>query len=1295
MLSAYPGPDRPPRTLSVAITFAVAALILTSGAFALVTPEGKSTLSDGVPTRLIVKFKPSTVTVDRARLRADAATAEAELTRLADVYSVEESRPLFSQASARSAGLGDIYLLDCAAGVDLEAMARDYRNLDIVELAEPDYPLELFDAPNDPLYNQQWHLNNTGQECYVVHRYTGMGNDVLGTYAGTPDADMDVLEVHENPPANASTVIVGVVDTGVDPDHPDLQGMLWENPGEIADNGLDDDHNGYIDDIHGCDALGGDGTVTDLHGHGTHCSGIIAARADNGIGIAGVTQPARIMATRCWPLTVGAAAAGIVYAADNGADVINMSWGGDYPSAIVEEAILYAHARGVVLVAAAGNDATEMYKYPACYPQTISVGASTSDDTMAYFSTYNDQLDFCAPGQAVLSLRASGTDMYGLYGEPLVHVIDDDYYLASGTSMASPNLVAVAAYLRAMSPGLSQDYIKDVLVATADDFVDPWQTGDYLPGWDKYSGYGRVNLASALAADLPEVRAQIDAPLHHAIVGGTVQIVGSADGSDFTGYTLEYGEGEKPIQWTEIASSGSPVTEGVLGVWDASELHGYQVIRLRVGEHNSVCVPVRVANESSLAVTYPQPDEIISGYVPIIGSGTCQDFSRVEVEYGVGTEPSSWTPLGTRTEPLDDEAMAYWLVESTDPGWFTIRVSMYSTSGLEATVSVPVQLVPPFTAPDGWRYTLPGEGATSPTYCDLDRDGQNEIIVGTEAGIVVLNTDGTLQVTDLPPLPSGDFRIVPAVGRLDGDEYEDIVFVNSDGELYGYPSAGSNFTVNLPELPHMYSFIPTMEDEMPIVFLKDINGDGIDEIHYYPGGNLGTDRDGWYFVYNADGTPWSCDLTPSVSYQQCLPADLDGDGIDEVYCYGANLAEFDTCGTMVASLPIVMDGKYLREARSEMSAVDIDNDGKVELILQGDFYEASWGLSNWFIYAFDEGLALKEGWPHSLDISVYYRPTHSTFGDLDADGVPEYVCSYYDVVHSHIRAWHVDGSPFLGTDASRGEFASSENPGSFCQALISDVDDDFRAEVLLTCGPDGFPMTYGVERVTAYNSDGSFVSRFPLVVDKDNTSGPRTRNPLAGDIDGDGNLDIAFISQTDVVVFQNFADRPYHPESSFCPTWRYNRRLNANTIMVAETDPDGDGVASADDNCPYVANSGQEDDDDDGFGDACDNCPNRYNPGQEDADGTGPGDLCCCVGSVGDANQSGDEDPTIGDVSVLIDHLFINQAPLGCPAEADINQSGGANPSQGPGGDITIGDISLLIDYLFISQKSFDLGACQ
>lgn len=252
-------------------------------------------------------------------------------------------------------------------------------------------------------------------------------------------------------------IVVAVIDTGVDYNHSDLDANIWVNSNEIAGNGLDDDGNGYVDDVRGWDFVDNDSDPMDTDNHGTHVAGIIAAE-NNGTGITGVAYNAQIMPVRVLGPNGGSQtdiAAGIRYAVDNGADVINLSLGGNYTSDIDSAAIQYAAENGVVVVMAASNDGDPQPDYPAYYATDwgIAVGAVDSTNTMADFSNRagTTLLDYVvAPGVDILS------------------TIRDDFYEGlNGTSMAAPHVAGVAALILSANSSLTPTQVEDIITATA------------------------------------------------------------------------------------------------------------------------------------------------------------------------------------------------------------------------------------------------------------------------------------------------------------------------------------------------------------------------------------------------------------------------------------------------------------------------------------------------------------------------------------------------------------------------------------------------------------------------------------------------------------------------------------------------------------------------------------------------------------------------------------------------------------------------------------------------------------
>lgn len=1156
----------------------VCAALLPITSFAYYHPSESTARERPVPNRLIVKMKTDVKPVLTRDRNGTVAVGLAAFDALNTTYEVKNQSWLFPTATEqfRPGPLKNVFVIEVPEDMDIYQMKADYEKLEVVTYAHPDFPLELYDVPNDPLYPHQWALNNTGQGCYHVERIPGSYNDTLAIVYGTPDADIDAQEVFDNPPDNTLTVIVAVIDTGVDLDHPDLAGRLWTNPGEIPDNGVDDDHNGYIDDVVGWDfdgdnivfPLQGDNDPTDGHGHGTHCAGIVTAVANNAEGVAGIVADCRIMALNFAPVMLSSfASKAIMYAADNGADVITMSWGYPWPVQILEDALEYARMKGVILCAAAGNDGVEFSNFPAAYPGIITVGATTSSDEVTSFSTFGNHLEICAPGLSILSLRADETDMYASHNEPNVHIIDSNYYLASGTSMACPHVAGVAAYLRAVSPGLIHDTVQQILESTADDFVDPYGTGDSLPGWDMYSGHGRVNLFQALQV-APGIRAEIQTPQRNQIVSGTADITGTADGDAFSGYILEYGSGSTPTSWQEIHSSTTPATDGILGQWVTDSLQGLYTIRLRIGQANISTVSVHVANAVSAAIMTPAANDTVVSWTAVIGSATSPDFGSYVVEFGAGASPDTWYEIEDAGVPVVGGELAIWNTSALSDGWYTLRLSLYSSEGpLQASGSVYVFVQSPFSGENGWKVSFAESVTVVPNYGDFDNDGANEILLGTHQGIAILNPDGTTKTTGIPTIPNYDFRIPPSVGDLDGDGVDDFaaVGVHNSGTvatLLGFPSSEPPFEVDLPTTPGNLSTYWQSDYYPPSVFLRDIDGDGSDEIHYYPGAlNNASYR---YHVYNPDGSPRISfppggDAEADLQYW-FLPADLNNVGTDEFYMGVYSLLyRFDISGTLQDSLDLRMSIGDEFLVRS-LSAVDMDQDGKLELIVFGNFQGPP---DSWWTYAFDENLTLKPGWPHNSGIDNYLVPSVPVFADIDYDGSPEYFSTAWELSTGHVYAWHIDGSSYSG-DSLQAILGATTNPTKLYSPILGDVDGDWSPDILACADPDIF-CTYELERIVAWDRNGQMVPGWPLVTVSEGACYKlRRQAPVIGDIDKDGYTDLTMATSANELVFVNFEGTSFHPQTAPVPFWRYNRRMN-NIGTLSDTglvcgDVDGNGV---------------------------------------------------------------------------------------------------------------------------------------
>lgn len=426
-------------------------------------------IAGGVP-EILVRFKPGT---SLSEIRGVAA---AHNDRLADEI---ESVP----------GLAVIDDLD---NKDPQTLVSEYSSLSDVSYAEPNNTIKLDDpvqrdeayksdgvlytttpaagAPNDPLFNEQWALNNAGGDGAKAR------------------ADLDAIEAWKTT-KGSEDVVVAVLDSGVDYTHEDLVSNMWVRPADVPE--YQDDELGTVNDINGFNADDRQGDPMDDNGHGTHCAGIIGAEGDNGIGVSGINQRVKIMPLkflgRMGNGSTAAAIEAINYVVDrkqHGVNVriISASWGSNSSSKALEDAIRAAGDAGILFVAAAGNDGSNNDRwphYPSNYnlPNLISVAALDRNDTLASFSNFGiKSVQVAAPGKAILSTW-----------------LGDGYREASGTSMATPYVSGVAALVIASEPSISMIDLRKRILSTV----------DKLPALDgKVASGGRICAANALEGQI-------------------------------------------------------------------------------------------------------------------------------------------------------------------------------------------------------------------------------------------------------------------------------------------------------------------------------------------------------------------------------------------------------------------------------------------------------------------------------------------------------------------------------------------------------------------------------------------------------------------------------------------------------------------------------------------------------------------------------------------------------------------------------------------------------------------------
>jgi len=388
-------------------------------------------------------------------------------------------------------GADGLFRIDTAPQLQYDDVLATVSNLAGFEYLEPDFVLEIAAVPSDPEFSDLWGLDNPG----------GSG--------GVAGADISAVDAW-NVTTGSSNVVVGVVDTGIDYTHPDLAGNMWINPGEVAGDHIDNDNNGYVDDIYGWDFYNNDADPRDFRSHGTHVAGTIGAVGNNGIGVTGVNWDVGLMALKIADddpagrfVSSSAATAALNYVAmmrtEHGINVrvTNHSWGGGGVSTALRNAIEANAAADILLVAAAGNDTRDndaVPQYPASYDvgNIVSVASTTRADQLSSFSNWGaTSVDLAAPGSSVFSTVPGG-----------------GYGTKSGTSMATPHVAGVAALAWAFSPNATYQQIKAALMAGVDPL--PALAGITVTG-------GRLNAARTL--EMLGLNATPTSPADGAVVG--------------------------------------------------------------------------------------------------------------------------------------------------------------------------------------------------------------------------------------------------------------------------------------------------------------------------------------------------------------------------------------------------------------------------------------------------------------------------------------------------------------------------------------------------------------------------------------------------------------------------------------------------------------------------------------------------------------------------------------------------------------------------------------------------------
>ena len=1014
-------------------------------------------------------------------------------------------------AQAQGAGSASVFnqlvLVELAAGADVGAAIRRFGRQPEVLYAEPHYRLRICPAPLPPRLPDDfelakcWGLNNTGQ--------TG----------GVPGADVDAPEAWALGVGDRQ-VIVAVVDTGIDFFHPDLEANIWTNPGETPGNGIDDDQNGYIDDVHGYDFVSEDCDPMDDQSHGTHVAGIIGAVGNNHIGVAGVCWQVSLMALKAFDEKGDGLLADVIeaihYAVQNGAQVLNASWSSSERSRALEEAVAAARQAGVTIVAAAGNDRTDFPAYPAAYEGVVTVAATNAKDQRASFSNYGAHTALAAPGETIFST-----------------IPNNDYDHRSGTSMAAPYVAGVAALIRARHPEFTSAELENILRSAVDTVHA-----------DQYIGAGRLNAWKAMAIERPLPTAKLKLP---AIISGRLTLRGSANGERFAGYILEHGPNIYPTNWTPFYAASDPVDDGVL-LEDFSTAvleEGLHTIRLTVTDTlGQQAVDQAVVTVRNVSISWPMHNDVLRAGETIGIRGTVFGPGRTyTLEHGVRWRPTAWSTAGITlandgAQEVVDGVLATWQTQAVEANQFyTLRLTARAgdqivTQAVAQLVYLDAQLRP------GWPQYIPIEGDYSTndwrevTVADLDRDGCAEILRvdpgnsdGKAARLLVFKYDGNLWWSQRLASSEPYFDI-PVVGDINNDGLLE-VFVDVGGELFGFGPEGAPLPGNWP--------VRLAAANLGKV-IADLDGDGRNELIAFAQDPVHRGGQDWrqLLVFNSAGDRlrwWdleACDL--SVDAPKMFPAvgNLDDEPDLEIVTVSG-------CRRLSAFKLSKPDGPVwtaLTQGFFVGSPVigDINHDGTNEVVIGAhDPNLPIRGGTRAGLYAFDNSGRLLPGWPVLVGESFAATPA---LGDFDYDGCLEIVIPSWSSQRLHLVRCD-------GFEAPGWPLKPSSQTSLKSAPAIGDINGDGQMEVVMVS--PGRPM------LTALTGDFSAVGgvmawdfqgrQIPLNLQPDlmgivmESSAGSLRNKAAAltltDLDHDGKLDIV------AATVEDFAFAPTQPFTNY------------------------------------------------------------------------------------------------------------------------------------------------------------------
>jgi hypothetical protein len=920
-----------------AVLFLIPSVVFGGALQTAFLPDGTEYLVD----RFIITTTEGTPQLEVGNVVAGSAfTGVIAIDNLCADYDVVRVEP-FYDGPVKSVGLRDLiprmYVFHVAPGADVLMAQNGFKNAQYIENSDLyDIPRPLYD-PDDPQRGSQWHLSKI--EAYSA---------------------WDIIRGDTTRHA-----IVSIVDSGVYWMHPDLAPNMWINEPEDINgngtmddddiNGLDDDGNGYIDDVIGWDNGANDNDPREeTPFHGTHVAGCASEATDNGIQGAGIGFSARVMANKGANIynQLTAVYPAMIWATENGAHIINCSWGSPYYNGGNQTIINGIWESGVVVVAAAGNEANSQNFYPAAYNNVLAVAATNSSDIKAGFSSYGDYVDVCAPGVGIFATWATG-----------------GFIALQGTSMSSPITAGTCGLLKAAFPDWTNADIVETIILTADN-ID-----DLNPNYAGQLGSGRINAYAALASmNNPNIL-----PVDQTIT----LTVDDGDGVLNPGESFDLVVTLENIWADAIDVSGTLRSNENFTVSDSVASFG-DINRGESADNSDDPYSVTVSPTASLGslslVLEVQAEDYEAEREIFIEVSLHQAGFPLEISGNVESSPLifDFDQDGENELIFGANSNEVFAVEADghpSPGW-PIDVNHDVITGpavgdLAGNGSYQVVAV----SKAGSIYAWNADGSSLPNFpvslgglvfsgallVDLDGDDDLEIAVGTfsDNSVHVLHHDGS-EMDGWPVIGSGKWYGSPSSGDVDGDGLPEILYAGFDSLVHAFNADGN----------HVDGFPVQLDDvSWPSVSVGDVDGDTEPEIAAVTsGGNL--------YLINHDGSivdGFPMDFGTILRSPPSM-ADIDGGGAPEIIFGGNNrmLHAIGADASEIPGFPIETGGAI---TGSPVTG-DITGDGLPEVLI---------GTSDGFLYGFESDGNVLANFPIEGPTTGQILGS-AALGDLDGDG---------------------------------------------------------------------------------------------------------------------------------------------------------------------------------------------------------------------------------------------------------------------------------------------------------------------